>query len=99
MTSKQIIGHISMQAYPSFLILYCSLIVLGCMGQGLYRTPRELTALVESKRVAKAVVIGTALLVLFIFTSGNKEISRLIVMLTGLANVVTLSGWRYAKRR
>jgi exopolysaccharide biosynthesis polyprenyl glycosylphosphotransferase len=38
-------------------------------------------------------------LVVFIFTTGNKEISRVVVMLTGAANVVTLSGWRYAKRR
>jgi exopolysaccharide biosynthesis polyprenyl glycosylphosphotransferase len=96
---RQLIGHISVEAYPSFLILYCSLIFLGCVSQGLYRTPRELTALVESVRVAKAVGIATALLVLFIFTSGNKEISRLVVAWTGAANIVTLSGWRYAKRR
>src|ERR1700676_2376927 len=96
---RQLIGHISVQAYPSFLILYCSLIFLGCVSQGLYRTPRELTTLAESIRVAKAVGIATALLVLFIFTSGNKEISRLVVVFTGVANVVTLSGWRYAKHR
>lgn len=96
---KQVIGHISVQAYPSFLILYCSLIFLGCVSQGLYRTPRELSMFVESVRVAKAVGIATALLVLFIFTSGNKEISRLVVVLTGVANIATLSGWRYGKRR
>jgi len=96
---RQVIGHISLQAYPAFLILYCSLIFLGCISQGLYRTPRELSALVESIRVSKAVGIATALLVLFIFTSGNKEISRLVVVLTGAVNVFTLSGWRYAKRR
>lgn len=95
----QVFGGISLQAYPSFLILYCSLIFLGCVSQGLYRTPRELSTLVESARVAKAVGIATALLVLFIFSSGNKEISRLVVILTGAANIVTLSGWRYAKRR
>jgi exopolysaccharide biosynthesis polyprenyl glycosylphosphotransferase len=95
----QVIGHISVQAYPSFLILYCSLIFLGCVSQGLYRTPRELTTLAESIRVAKAVGFATALLVLFIFTSGNREISRLVVVLTGVSNIVTLSGWRYAKRR
>jgi exopolysaccharide biosynthesis polyprenyl glycosylphosphotransferase len=96
---RQVIGHISIQAYPSFLILYCSLIFLGCVSQGLYRTPRELTTLLESIRVAKAVGLATALLVLFIFTSGNREISRVVVVLTGVANIVTLSGWRYAKRR
>src|ERR1700757_1603698 len=97
--STQVIGHISVQAYPGFLLLYCSLIFLGCVSQGLYRTPRELTAVSESIRVAKAVGIATALLVLFIFTSGNREISRVVVVLTGAANIVTLSGWRYAKRR
>jgi exopolysaccharide biosynthesis polyprenyl glycosylphosphotransferase len=96
---RQVIGHISVQAYPSFLILYCSLVFLGCVSQGLYRTPRELTAFVESVRVAKALGIATSLLVLFIFSSGDKEISRLVVVLTGAANIVTLSGWRYAKRR
>lgn len=95
----QLIGRISLEAYPSFLILYCSLIFLGCVSQNLYRTPRELSALVESARVTKAVGFATALLVLFIFSSGNKEISRLVVILAGLANIVTLSGWRYAKRR
>src|SRR5216683_817623 len=96
---RQVIGHISVQAYPGFLILYCSLIFLGCISQGLYRTPRELSTLAESIRVSKAVGIATALLVLFIFTSGNKEISRIVVVLAGVANVFTLSGWRYAKRR
>src|SRR5260370_20036337 len=28
-TPRQVIGHISVQAYPSFLILYCSLVFLG----------------------------------------------------------------------
>jgi exopolysaccharide biosynthesis polyprenyl glycosylphosphotransferase len=96
---RQVIGHISLQPYPSFLVLYCSLVFLGCVSQGLYRTPRELSALAESLRVAKAVGVATALLVLFIFTSGNREISRLVVVLAGAANIVTLSGWRYAKRR
>jgi exopolysaccharide biosynthesis polyprenyl glycosylphosphotransferase len=95
---RQLIGTISVEAYPSFLILYCSLIFLGCVSQGLYRTPRELTATAESIGVAKAVGIATALLVLFIFTSGNKEISRLVVVFAGVANVFALSGWRYAKR-
>ena len=99
MAPRQVIGHISVQAYPSFLILYCSLIFLGCASQGLYRTPRELSTLAESIRVAKAVGLATALLVLFIFTSGDKEISRLVVVLTGATNIVTLSGWRYGKRR
>jgi exopolysaccharide biosynthesis polyprenyl glycosylphosphotransferase len=95
----QMFGRTNMHGYPGFLVLYCSLVVMACISQNLYRTPREFSALVESILVAKAVFLATALLVVFIFTSGNKEISRLVVVLVGAINVVSLSGWRYAKRR
>ena len=36
--------------YASVLLLYCSLIVLACMSQGLYRTPREISAFLETER-------------------------------------------------
>lgn len=86
------------RAYPGFLLLYAALVVLACMSQDLYRTARDRTALAESVRVVKAVGLATALLALFIFTSGNKEISRLVVACSGLLNVGTLAGWRYVKR-
>lgn len=88
-----------LQGYASFLILYTLLIVLACIGQDLYRTPRELNSTGETVAVSRAVGLATAVLVLFIFTSGNKEISRLVVTCSGLLNIVTLSSWRYAKRR
>jgi len=87
------------RAYPAFLLLYCGLIVLACVGQGLYRTPREISSMEESFRVLKAVGLATSLLILFIFTAGNKEISRLVLALAGAINVITLAGWRLAKRR
>ena len=34
----------STHGYPGFLLLYCALIVLGCISQHLYRTPREITS-------------------------------------------------------
>ncbi len=67
-------------SYPGFLLLYAGLVVLACMSQDLYRTARERSAWEESASVVKAVGFATALLVLFIFTSGNKEISRLVVI-------------------
>jgi exopolysaccharide biosynthesis polyprenyl glycosylphosphotransferase len=85
--------------YPAFLVLYSMLIVLACISQDLYRTARERSAIDESFRVAKAVGLATSVLVLFIFTSGNKEISRMVVACAGALNAGTLSGWRYAKRR
>jgi len=84
---------------PSFLVLYSALIMVACKGQHLYRTPKELTATEETFIVAKAVSFATALLVLFIFTSDNREISRIAVACAGALNIITLAGWRYAKRR
>jgi exopolysaccharide biosynthesis polyprenyl glycosylphosphotransferase len=95
-------SHLSAQvwsaSYPSFLFLYGGLVVLACMSQDLYRTARERSAWEESANVVGAVGFATALLVLFIFTSGNKEISRLVVACSGAWNAGALAGWRYAKR-
>jgi len=85
-------------SYPGFLLLYAGLVVLACMSQDLYRTARERTVWEESVSVVRAVGFATALLVLFIFTSGNKEISRLVVVCSGAWNAGALAGWRYAKR-
>jgi exopolysaccharide biosynthesis polyprenyl glycosylphosphotransferase len=85
-------------SYPGFLILYAGLVVLACMSQDLYRMVRERSAWEESTIAVKAVGFATALLVLFIFTSGNKEISRLVVLCSGAWNAGALAGWRYAKR-
>jgi exopolysaccharide biosynthesis polyprenyl glycosylphosphotransferase len=92
-------GQMTVRTYPGFLVLYAAMMVLACISQDLYRTARELSALEESTKVAKAVGLATSLLALFIFTSGNKEISRVVVAGAGALNVVTLAGWRYGKRR
>ncbi len=84
--------------YPGFLLLYAGLVALACMSQDLYRTARERSAWEETANTVKAVGLATMLLVLFIFTSGNKEISRLVVACSGAWNVGALSGWRLAKR-
>ena len=94
------LGHQVWSAgYPGFLLLYAGLVVLACMSQDLYRTARERSAWEETANTIKAVCFATALLVLFIFTSGNKEISRLVVACSGACNAGALAGWRYAKRR
>jgi len=96
---RQWILHAYSHPYLAFLMLYSALIVMACMSQHLYRTSRDLSALDESFTVAKAVGLATVLLVLFIFISGNKEISRMVVASAGIMNVATLAGWRYSKRR
>jgi len=96
---NEISSQVATRAYAGFLVLYAALIVLACMGQDLYRTAREQSAIGESLEVAKAVFLATGLLVVFIFTTGNKEISRLVVACAGTLNIFALAGWRHAKRR
>jgi len=84
--------------YPAYLQLYAALIVLACMGLHLYHTSREVPAWYETLRVARAVLLATALLVVFIFVSGNKEISREVIVSAGAVNAAMLAGWRFAKR-
>jgi exopolysaccharide biosynthesis polyprenyl glycosylphosphotransferase len=91
----QRVGH----AYEGFFILYAALVVMGCASQDLYRTPRDRTVLDESLKVARAVGLATMILVAFIFTSGYKDISRLVVVSSFLLNILLLSGWRYLKRQ
>jgi exopolysaccharide biosynthesis polyprenyl glycosylphosphotransferase len=85
--------------YPGILLLYAALLVLSCLSLDLYRTARSLRASDEAIKIIKAVFLATALLTLFLFTSGNKEISRLVIALAAALNASTLAGWRYAKRQ
>lgn len=91
--------HALTDEYGAFLLLYAVLVVLCCQGQSLYRTVRTRTALDESLAVLKAVALATMLLTAFIYLSGVKSVSRLVVVLSGLATVATLAAWRLWKRR
>src|SRR5260370_38824137 len=95
-SARQLIHRAYTHTYSAFLLLYVVLIVMACMSQHLYRTSREIRAWEESIKVAKAVGFATALLVLFVFVSGNKEVSRMVVVTAGVANIGTLAGCRYA---
>ena len=96
---RQIFLATASHVYVGFFLLYAALVVLACATQDLYRTPRDRSFLDETLRVAKASGIATVLLVLFIFISGYKDISRLVLVLTGAQSFLSLSGWRYLKRK
>ncbi|HEV2386564.1 MAG TPA: sugar transferase [Candidatus Acidoferrales bacterium] len=85
--------------YGAFLLLYGALVVLFCQSQHLYRTLPERDGTGESLAVLRAVTLATLLLTAFIYLSGVKIISRLVVGLSGVLNLVFLSAWRWAKRR
>jgi exopolysaccharide biosynthesis polyprenyl glycosylphosphotransferase len=100
-----VLGHLTLKAgqplvrYGGFLLLYVALILLFCQLQDLYRTPRERSSSGETLAVIKAVSFATLLLTAFIYLSGVKIVSRSVVVMSLLLNVVALAAWRYAKRQ
>src|SRR5579863_584296 len=86
-------------SYEGFLFLYTGLILLFCDWQDLYRTPRTRSAFEESVAVVKATFLSTLFLTAFIYLSGYKFVSRLIVAECLLLNAASLMAWRYAKRK
>jgi exopolysaccharide biosynthesis polyprenyl glycosylphosphotransferase len=88
-----------MGEYFAFLVLYAALILLCCQSQNLYRTPRTRSRLDESLAVVKAVGGATLLLMAFLYLSGFKSVSRIVVLFSGMQNVATLIGWRLWKRQ
>src|SRR5947209_10226253 len=52
-------------AYLGFFLLYAGLIVLCCVSQNLYRTPRDRSVVDEGWMVVKAVSVATSLLEVF----------------------------------
>ncbi len=85
--------------YGGFLFLYVVLILLFCEAEDLYRTPRTRSASEEFLAVGKALGFATLLLIAFLYLSGDKSVSRLIVLGSLLLNIVAFCAWRYAKRR
>lgn len=87
-----------LREYLGFYLPYAGLLVLACHAQALYSTPRARTSVDESLAVFKAVFLATLLLTSFIYLSGVKTISRLVIVSSGLLNAVTLAAWRAWRR-
>lgn len=89
----------SVSRYAAFLMLYAVLTLLFCQTQNLYRTLRTPSAIEESFAVLKAVTLATLLLSAFIYLSGVKIVSRLVIAYAGALNALTFAAWRLWKRR
>ena len=86
------VGH-----YLGFLVVYAVLIGVFCQNNGLYLATRRSGPLDESFSVLMAVVWATLVLTAFIYLSGDKSISRLVVGFSGALNAVMLPAWRFWK--
>jgi exopolysaccharide biosynthesis polyprenyl glycosylphosphotransferase len=84
--------------YVGLVFLYGALTILFCRSEDLYWTPRARTPLEETLAVGKAVMLATVLLMVFVYLSGEKTISRAIVLTSACVNLITLAAWRLWKR-
>jgi exopolysaccharide biosynthesis polyprenyl glycosylphosphotransferase len=80
--------------YLGFLSLYVILIVLLALSQKLYRITPGFSPLFESLYIGRAVMVASVILTGFIYLSGIKTVSRLVVGLTALLSLATLCTWR-----
>jgi exopolysaccharide biosynthesis polyprenyl glycosylphosphotransferase len=85
--------------YLGFVVLYAALVGVFCQNQGLYRRFQSPTPLDEGFSALKAVILATLFLTAFIYLSGDKSISRLVVGFTGVLSALTLSSWRFCRSR
>ncbi len=85
--------------YLAFLGLYSVLIILFCRNVDLYQTVPTRSAPDESVRVFKAVLLASVLLMAFIYLSGTKTVSRLVVGLSGVLATAMLVSWRLLRRQ
>src|SRR3972149_7080769 len=85
-------------AYANFLLLYIVLIALIFKSYDLYRTPRGRAWKDEVLSVVKGVSLATLILMVFMYLS-KMQISRFVVLASCGLNLITLTGWRYFKRK
>lgn len=92
------VNYPSQHQHEAFILLYAALIVLVCMSQNLYRVVSLRSPVDESLDTAKAVVVATIALTMFIYLANVKSISRLVLGLCATMNEITLIGWRLFRR-
>src|SRR3972149_3198790 len=84
--------------YAYFFLLYIVLIVMFFKNYDLYRTPRGRVWKDEALLVIKGVSLATLILMVFMYLS-KMQISRFVVLASYGLNLITLTGWRYFKRK
>jgi FlaA1/EpsC-like NDP-sugar epimerase len=81
------------------LFLFVTLTVLLFNMGRLYQFTRTRSALEDCQTIGWATLFATVLVSGFNYVSGTRVFPEKIIILTGLLNMATLSGWRLLKRR
>jgi exopolysaccharide biosynthesis polyprenyl glycosylphosphotransferase len=95
--SREFLSSIALQ-HLAWLLLYTALVLLFCHTHKLYHRIQIATPVEEMLAIGKAVGVSTILLAAFIFLSGAKNISRLVISSTVVLSAVSLVAWRNCRR-
>jgi exopolysaccharide biosynthesis polyprenyl glycosylphosphotransferase len=91
------VPHGAAGIYLGFLLVYAALLVLVAYSQKLYSFDPSRSPLMEGLLVAQAVTVATVILTAFIYLSGIKSVSRLVVGVAAVCSLAALSGWRLSR--
>ncbi|MGC2364156.1 MAG: sugar transferase [Candidatus Sulfotelmatobacter sp.] len=89
----QLVGSLS-SVHVGFVLIYVAILLLVAHWQNLYRYSPQRLPLAESGTVVWAVAVATVLLTAFIYLTGIKTVSRIVVGLTAMLSAVALISWR-----
>lgn len=96
--SSGTIAGVALAQYGGAAIIYLAVIVLACQAQGLYehglRKPLD-----EALGIARALLLATLLLAAFLYLSGSKDVSRLVVGGSAILALVLMTSWRVLRRQ
>lgn len=85
--------------YRGWLLTYMLLTVMSLEWNRLYRRTSMHSAIDEAFAVGRAVFVATLLAICFLYVTHNSDLSRRVLLLSGVGNLVTLNVWRLARRR
>jgi exopolysaccharide biosynthesis polyprenyl glycosylphosphotransferase len=97
-TSQIQVGAKAFTAHVGFVLLYSVLIVLFCHTQRLYTLYQSASSHTEALAICKSIALATVLVTASIYASGSNEISRSVIVLTGVAAFLTMNTWRQFRR-
>ncbi len=85
-------------AHVGFMLVYTVMVVLFCDSRRLYASFEIHSIIAELRTILMAVITSSFLLTGMFYLTGNRTVSRIVLVLTGSWTVILLTLWRYWRR-
>jgi exopolysaccharide biosynthesis polyprenyl glycosylphosphotransferase len=93
------LNEVNVVKHFGFLGLYAGSLILSCHAYKVYASTETRSTRHEQSAVLKAVAMATLLVAAFIYLSGVKVISRIVVGETVVLSTIAMMGWRLLRRQ